>query len=113
MGHLRLEDAARDDAVEGLLLGRVQQVVLHGAGGRSGTVDELKQCCRMANLIPSLTCIATGWTVQSKERKGSNFAVNRSRTMGLQARRATHTQKIWLCPSGNHSIGFIKWNWIV
>ena len=75
VGHLRLEDAARDDAVEGLLLGRVQQVVLHGAGGRSGTVDELKwsSVARWQNLIPSRS---GGRGCNPKERNGSIFLQN-------------------------------------
>ena len=72
MGHLRLEDPSGDDAVEGLLLGRVQQVVLHGAGGRSGPVDELKcrSVARWQNLIPSRS---GGQGCNPKERKGSIF----------------------------------------
>ena len=81
--------------------------VAAGRGGRDITVEALvvleavlcEQGCQMAKFDPflSLDCAGTeGVGAQSKERKGSNFAVQRSRAIVLQARRAIcHLATMW------------------
>ena len=61
----------------------------------------------MAKFDPflSLYCAGVeGGRAQSKEKKGSNFAVQRSGAIVLQAQRAKGVQpENWLCSSGNHA----------
>ena len=56
---------------------------------------DLSQCCQTAKFDPFLSLVCArveGVGVQSKERKGSTFAVQHSGAIVLQAQRAKHMQ---------------------
>ena len=63
------------------------------------------RCAAKFDPFPSLDCAPTPYTpAQSKERKGSNFAAQRSGAIVLQAEGPnTNDLKIWLSPTGNHA----------
>ena len=70
-------------------------------------LEGLRLCyATLQNLIPSFPRIGPPASnpVQSKERKGSNFAAQRSGAIVLRGQRAKHILSIiWLSPSGNHT----------
>ena len=82
-----------DEAREG---GKVEE----GARAREAAISISCSVARWQNLIPSSPWIAPGWRAwgaQSKERKGSNFAAQRSRAIVQKPEGPnTYDLTIWL-----------------